>query len=160
MLFVTVAGLLSWFIPRRRVQWKWSLVAFLLVTLTVSLWVINDVRTAGVVRDDTRLEGDLVYSIVYYNSTALFPFVVQKHNNWTARSFVYYIRFLNHDGSLVSQTRPGPDQSEFMHWALFGISVSLCFQGFLIAMLAILGAEFIIWWRKPNRTDILRAITE
>ncbi len=160
MLFVTVAGLLSWFIPRRRVQWKWSLVAFLLVTLTVSLWVIDDVRAAGVVRDVTRSEGDLVYSIVYLNSTALFPFVLQKHHNWTARSFVYYIRFLNHDGSLVSQTRPGPDQSEFMHMALFAISISLCFQGFIIALLAILGAEFITWWRKPNRMDILRSITE
>ncbi len=160
MLFVTVAGLLSWFIPRRRVQWKWSLVAFLLVTSTVSLWVINDVRTAGIVRDDTGPEGNRIYSIVYRNSTALFPLVLQMHQNWTAGSFVYYIRFLNHHGSPVSQTRPGPDQSEFMHLALFGISVSLCFQGFLIALLAILGAEFIIWWRKPNRMDILRAITE
>jgi hypothetical protein len=160
MLFVTVAGLLSWFIARRKVQWKWSLVVFLLVTSTVSLLVMNNVRTAGVIRDDTRSEGDLVYSIVYYNSIALFPFVVQKHNNWTATSFVYYIRFLNQDGNIVSQTSPAPDQSEFMHLALLAISVSLCFQGFIIAMLAILGAEFIIWWRKPNRVDILRAITE
>jgi hypothetical protein len=88
------------------------------------------------------------------------PFVVQMHHNWTARSFVYYILFLNHTGNIVSQTGQGPDQSEFMHLALFSISVSLCIQGFLIAVLAILGAEFIIWWRKPNRMDILRAITE
>ena len=155
MLIIMVAGLLSWAIPRR-VGWKWSLAAFFMVSLAVSSLVINDVQTAGVVRDDTGPEGDLVYSIVYYNSTALFPYVIQKHNNWTERTFVYYVLLLYHDGSVVSQTGPAPDQSEYMRWALFTIAVSLCFQGFIISILVILGVEFIIWWRKPNRMDILK----
>jgi len=155
MLVIMVAGLFSWAIPRR-VGWKWSLAAFLLVTLAVSSLVINDVRTAGVVRDDTGPEGDLTYSIVYYNSTALFPYVVQKHNNWTERTFVYYVLFLYQNGSVVSQIGPTPDQSEYMHWAEFTMAVSLCFQGFILAILVTLSAEFIVWWRKPNRMAILR----
>ena len=125
--------------------------AFLIVTLIVSMGVINDVRTAGVVRDDTGPENDLIYSVVYYNSMALFPFVVQKHHNWTARSFVYYIRYLNHEGIIVSQTEPTPDQSEYMHLTLFGISVSLCFLGSVVSMLPILSVEFVIWWRKQKK---------
>ena len=147
MLFVTVAGLLSWSIPRR-VHWKWSLASFLLVTVAVSMVVVNDVQTAGVVRDDTGPEHDRVYSIVYYNSPALFPFVIQKHNNWTERSFIYYVRYLNQEGNIVSQTDPAPDQSEYMHLAQFGISVSLCLYGFILAMLPIIVVEFAIWGRK------------
>jgi len=150
MLIVTVAGLLTWLIARR-VHWKWSLVAFFLVSLMVSMIVVDDVRTAGGVRDDIGPDYDRIYSIVYYNSTALFPFVMQKHHNWTARTFVYNVRFLNHDGIIVSQTKPADDQSEFMHLTLFGISVSLCFLGFVVAMLPILSVEFAIWWRKRKK---------
>ncbi len=158
MLVIMVAALLSWIIPRR-VGWKWSLVVFLVVTLTVSSLAINDVRTAGVLRDDIGPENASTYSIVYYNSTALFPYVLQKHNNWTERTFVYYVLFLNQDGSVVSQIGPTDDQSEIMHWALFTIAVSICFQGFIVAILAILGIEFVVWLRKPNRMDILKELS-
>ncbi len=150
MLFVTVAGLLSWCIPRR-VHRNWSFAVFILVTVAVSMVVVNDVKTAGVVRDDTGPELDRVYSIVYYNSTALFPFVVQKHHNWTARTFVYTIRYLNHEGNIVYRTEPAPDQSEYMHLAAFAISVSHCIQGFIVALLVILGVEFTIGWRKLRK---------
>jgi len=155
MLVIIVAALLSWIIPRR-VGWKWSLVVFLVVTPMVSSLAINDVRTAGVVRHDLGPENDPTYSIVYYNSTVLFPYVLQKHNNWTERAFVFYVRFLHQDGSVVSQIGPADDQSEIMQWALFTIAVSICFQGVIVAILAILGIEFIFWWRKPNRVDILK----
>jgi len=150
MLVVTVAGLCSWFVVRR-VQSKWSFAVFLIVTVMVSIVVIDDVRTAGVMRDDTGPAHDRVYSIVYCNSTALFPFVIQKHHNWTAKSYVYLVRYLNHDGLIVYQTEPAPDQSEFMHWTKFQISVSNCILGFFIALLVIPSVEFPIRYRKLRR---------
>ena len=148
MLIVTVAGLLSWTITRR-FRRKWSFLALLLVSFPVSMIVIDDVRTCGVVVEVTGSEIDPVYSIVYYNSTALFPFVLQMHHNWTARMFIYKILLLNQDGFIVSQTSPNHDQSEIRRWEEFTISVALCFQGFLLAILSILGVESIIKWRKP-----------
>lgn len=155
MLIVTIASILGWALLRR-FGWKWSLAAFLIMTSVVSLLVINDVQTGGVIRDDIGPETDLLYSTVYIRSTALLPFMIQKHHNWTSQTFIYYVTFLTHDGDIVSQTGPAPDQSEFMHLALFTISVSICFQGFVVAVLVTLGAEFIIWWRKPDRMEILR----
>lgn len=155
MFLVTFAGLLSWSIPRK-FHWKWSVVSFFLATLVVSLLVINDVRITGVVRDDTNRDVWSGYSIVYYNSTALFPYVIIKHHNWTDQTFVYHILFLSHEGDIVSQTDSMPDQSEFMHWTLIMISASLCFQGFIIALLTILGIEFIIWLYKPDRMNRLK----
>ncbi|MFW9910661.1 MAG: hypothetical protein ACFFEF_19070 [Candidatus Thorarchaeota archaeon] len=155
MLIVAIAGFLSWALLRR-FGWKWSLASFLVVTSVVSLLVINDVQTGGVVRDDIGPETDLTYSIVYTRSIALFPFMIQKHHNWTSQTFIYYVTFLTRDGNIVSQTSPTPDQSEFMHLALFAISISICFQGFVVALLVTLGAEFITWWRKPDRIEILR----
>jgi len=150
MLFVTMTSLLSWAIPRRSGH-KWSLAALVIVTLVTSFAVIDNVKHAGVIREDIRIEGDIVYSIVDYNSMAVFPFVLQKQHNWSAGEYVYLVRLWNHEGLVVDRIGPAPDQSEFMHLTLFTTSIAICFQGFLVAMMIILAGELIwIWFRRPE----------
>ena len=147
MLYVTVACILAWAIPRRAGH-KWALAALVIVTVLTSFYVVNDVRTAGVERIETGPPEERTYAIVYHESTALFPFVIQMHQNLTSSQFFYRVLLLSQDGRIVWQYAHTADQPEFMHLALFEVSVTMCFVGFLIAVCVIACAEILWWGRK------------
>ena len=148
MLYVAAACLLSWTIPRKAGR-GWAVGALLLGAVLSSYLVVNDVRYAGVVRDDT----DPSYSVVYFNSTALFPLVIQQHHNWTAGTFFYRVLLLDQDGRAVFQIG-SYDQSEYMHYALFGVCITVCFMGFFGSLWLIVCAEFVWWWRKTPPAEL------
>lgn len=149
MLYVAAACLLAWAISRK-VGRGWAAAALLITVILSSYLVVNDVRTAGVVRDDS----DPDHSVVYYSSTALFPFVVQKQNNWTERTFFYRVLFLSQDGFVTYEGGPSPDQSEYMHEALFEISAILCFMGFFFSAWVVVCAELVSWWRRTPHAEL------
>jgi len=138
---VAATSFTAWLILRR---WgvKYAIVAFLFVGIGTSYVVVNNVWTAGVERNDIGPPLDTEYSIVYYKSRALFPFVVQKRHNWTAKTFVHQVRLLNHDGQLIIESG-GPDQSEVMHLSLIGISLLFCLFGIQLSVGLIISAEFV-----------------
>jgi hypothetical protein len=146
MIIVTVVALLAW-ISFRRFGKQYLLAIFLIATVTISLIVINDVRTAGVFRES--IEPD--YDIVHYNSLALYPFYIQRHHNWSAQEYFHRVLFLSQNGAVVYEAGPRPDQSEFMHWSLVWISVTFCFLGFFLAVWMIIVAELVWWYRLHER---------
>jgi disulfide bond formation protein DsbB len=146
MIIVTVVSLLAWRSLRRFTK-KYALAIILIVTVITSFIVINNVRTLGAFRENITQD----YDIVYYISPALFPFVVQKHHNWSSQEYFYQFLFLSHEGSVVYKETPKPDQSEFMHWSLFGISTTLCLLGFFLAAWLIITAEFVRWYQLQER---------
>ncbi|MHA2323609.1 MAG: hypothetical protein ACXACG_18435 [Candidatus Thorarchaeota archaeon] len=146
MLIVTLAALLVWGLLRRFGK-QYSLAIFLIATVISSLVVINDVRTAGVFRDSIELD----YDIVHYNSLALYPFIVQKHHNWSSQEYFHRVLLLGQERVVVYEAAPRPDQSEFMHWSLFWIAAVLCGLGFFLAAWMIIVAELIWWYRVHER---------
>jgi hypothetical protein len=145
MIIVTMAALLAWGIFRRFGK-QYSLVIFLVVTVVASFLVVNDVRTAGVFRESITPN----YDVVYYNSHALFPLVVQKQHNWSSQEYFYQVHLLSQDGRVVYKEAPSPDQSEFMHWSLFVISATLCGLGFFLAVWLIIIVELVWWYRLQS----------
>jgi hypothetical protein len=146
MIIVTVVALLAWG-SLRRFGKQYSLAIFLIATVITSFIVINDVRTAGVFRESITPD----YDIVHLNSHALFPFVVQKHHNWSAQEYFYRVLFLSQEGNVVYEQAPSPDQSEFMHWSLFVISAIFCGLGFFLAAWMIIVVELVWWYRYHER---------
>jgi len=149
MLYVAVACLLAWAIPRRFGH-KWAFAALILVAVLTSSIVVNDVRTAGVERIETGPPEDRTHAVVYYESTALFPFVIQRQQNLTSRQFFYRVLLLSQDGRIMYETGYADDQSEYMHLARFVICVEMCFVGFFVAVLVIVVGEILWWWRRSN----------
>ncbi len=146
MFLVVVTSLIAWFAIRR---WgvKYALVAFVFVGIGTSYVIVNNVWTAGVYSHDVAPPLDTEYSITYYKSTALFPFVIQKQHNWTAKTFVHQVRLLNHDGQLIIESG-GDDQSEIMHLSLIGISLLFCLFGIQLSVVLIIFAEVARWLLK------------
>ncbi|MFW9768226.1 MAG: hypothetical protein ACFFF9_13770 [Candidatus Thorarchaeota archaeon] len=142
MIIVTVVALVSWGIFKRYGKQN-SIASLLIVSALISFIVIINVRTAGVFREEISPD----YDIVHNNSVALFPFVVQKHHNWSSQEYFYQVCLLSQDGIIVYEEGPSPDQSEFMHWSLFLISATLCGLGFFLAVWMIIVAELIWWYR-------------
>ena len=146
MIITTVVALLAWG-SLRRFGKQYSLAIFLIATVITSFIVMTDVRTAGVFRENITPD----YDIVHHNSLALFPFVIQKHHNWTAREYFHRVLLLGQDGGVVYEEAPNDDQSEFMHWSLFRISATFCVLGFILAGLMIYVAELVWWYRLRER---------
>jgi hypothetical protein len=114
------------------------------MTTTTSFLITYNVYTAGVFRESITQD----YDVVHYNSLALFPFVVQKYHNWSAQTFYYRVLLMGQDGSVAYEGGPQPDQSEFMHWSLVGISATFCGLGFFLAVWLIIVAELV--WRYQH----------
>ncbi|MHA1963526.1 MAG: hypothetical protein ACXACG_12320 [Candidatus Thorarchaeota archaeon] len=146
MIIVTVVALLAWR-SLRRFPKKYALAIFLIVTVITSFIVINNVRTLGAFRGDDNPD----YDIVYYISPALFPFVFQQHHNWSSQEYFYRVLFLSHEGSIVYEEAPRPDQSEYMHWSLLVISANLCVLGFFLAAGINIVTELVWWYRLRER---------
>lgn len=146
MIIVTVVALLTWGLLRRSGK-QYSIAIFLLATVITSFIVITDVRSAGVFRESITPD----YDIVHYNSFALFPFVVQKHHNWSAQEYSHRVLLLGQDGIVVYEAAPKPDQSEYMQWSLIGLSAILCGLGLFLAVWMIIVAELVWWYRLPER---------
>ncbi|KXH72009.1 MAG: hypothetical protein AM326_11330 [Candidatus Thorarchaeota archaeon SMTZ-45] len=142
MIIITVVTLLAWRLLRR-FRKQYSLAIFLVVIAITSFLVMYDVKTAGVFRENITPD----YDIVHYNSFVLFPFVVQKHHNWSSQEYFYRVLLLGREGSVKYEETPKPDQSEYMHLSLVVISAIFCVLGFLSASLVIIVVEFVNWYR-------------
>ncbi|MHA2045091.1 MAG: hypothetical protein ACXAAO_12650 [Candidatus Thorarchaeota archaeon] len=146
MIIISVVPLLAWG-SLRRFGKQYSLTIFLIATVITSFVVMTDVRTAGVFRESITPD----YDIVHHNSLALFPFVIQKHHNWTAREYFHRVLLIGQEGGVVYEEAPNDDQSEFMHWSLFTISATFCVLGFCLTGLMIYVAELVWWYRLRER---------
>lgn len=147
MLVVTLVALFVWG-SFRNFKRHHTIAVLLIATFVTSSIVINDVRTAGVFRESITPD----YDIVHYNSMSLFPFVVQKHHNWSAQEYYYRVLLLDQDGSVVYEGGPEPDQSEFMHWSLVGLSVAFCGLGFFLAVWIVIIIELVWWYQSFVRS--------
>jgi hypothetical protein len=145
MIIITVIALLTWR-SFRRFRKQYSLVLFLVVVAITSFIVIHNVRTLGVFRENIAPD----YDIVYYVSPALFPFVVQKHHNWSSQEYFHRVLFLSQEGAVVYEAALRPDQSEYMHWSLVMVSATICVLGFSLAVGMIIVAE-LVWWHRLRK---------
>jgi hypothetical protein len=146
MIIVTVVALLAWR-SLRRFRKRYSLAIFLVVIAITSFLVMYDVYTAGPFRENITPD----YDIVHHNNLVLFPFVVQKHHNWSAQEYFHQVLLLSEDGVVVYEAAPRPDQSEYMHWSLLVVSATLCVLGFFLAVGMIIVAELVWWYRLREK---------
>ncbi|MBD3160240.1 MAG: hypothetical protein GF309_15790 [Candidatus Lokiarchaeota archaeon] len=149
MLLAAIAPLVAWLVFRKKGV-RYGLIAFLVVSILVPSFIDYDIRHGDIERYDVISEGEREFSIVYFNSTALFPFLLQKHHNWTAAKFVYQVHFLDHDGEPIFETSPWDDQSEYMHWKRFDVTLRLCGIGILISTVVVSVTESMLWWQKKR----------
>ena len=148
MMIITVVTLLSWR-SLRRFKKQYTLAIFLAVITITSFVVMYDVYSAGASRESITPN----YDIVHRNNLVLFPFVVQKHHNWSAQEYFHRVLFLGQDGAVVFEAAPRPDQSEFMRWSLVEVSATLCVLGFFLAVGMIIIAELVWLYRLRRRVD-------